>query len=183
MFAGQFADFMILLLVVAALVSGAIGEPDLLRLSTLVRQMGQVKAWGQTLGSRNIPALRKQLAAAGVAWFFPEWDNPGVGAAAASGMRTCIVLRACATCLLSVSQFPGMAADAGLTSSSWARGPHHQWGPMAGDGDPTRMQFHSEFEWIAPSGLGLLTHYMPAHYSAGWWMDSSASLAEAEQAT
>ncbi len=80
-------------------------------------------------------------------------------------------------------QFPGMAADAGLTSSSWARGPHHQWGPMAGDGDPRRMQFHSEFEWIAPSGLGLLTHYMPAHYSAGWWMDSSASLAEAEQAT
>ncbi len=29
-------------------------------------------------------------------------------------------------------QFPGMAADAGLTSSSWARGPHHQWGPMRG---------------------------------------------------
>ena len=24
---------------------------------------------------------------------------------------------------------------------------------------------------------------MPAHYSAGWWMDSSATLAEAEQAT
>ena len=41
-------------------------------------------------------------------------------------------------------QFPGMAADAGLTSSSWARGPHHQWGPMAGDGDPRRMQFSSE---------------------------------------
>ncbi|MBB3607037.1 alpha-mannosidase [Mycolicibacterium sp. BK556] len=80
-------------------------------------------------------------------------------------------------------QFPGMAADAGLTSSSWARGPHHQWGPMADDGDPRRMQFRSEFEWIAPSGLGLLTHYMPAHYSAGWWMDSAASLAEAEQAT
>lgn len=80
-------------------------------------------------------------------------------------------------------QFPGMAADAGLTSSSWARGPHHQWGPMAGDGDPRRMQFRSEFEWIAPSGLGLLTHYMPAHYAAGWWMDSSASLAEAEEAT
>ncbi|EHB56290.1 glycoside hydrolase family 38 [Mycolicibacterium rhodesiae JS60] len=84
-------------------------------------------------------------------------------------------------------QFPGMAADAGLTSSSWARGPHHQWGPMAAenghDGDPRRMQFRSEFEWIAPSGLGLLTHYMPAHYSAGWWMDSAPSLAEAEQAT
>ena len=51
-------------------------------------------------------------------------------------------------------QFPGMAADAGLTSSSWARGPHHQWGPMAAHGDPRRMQFRSEFEWIAPSGLG-----------------------------
>ncbi|MCT7658255.1 glycoside hydrolase family 38 N-terminal domain-containing protein [Mycobacterium deserti] len=80
-------------------------------------------------------------------------------------------------------QFPGMAADAGLTSSSWARGPHHQWGPMAGGGDPQRMQFSSEFEWIAPSGRGLLTHYMPAHYSAGWWMDSSPTLAEAQAAT
>ena len=80
-------------------------------------------------------------------------------------------------------QFPGMAADAGLTSSSWARGPYHQWGPMAADGDPRRMQFRSEFEWIAPSGVGLLTHYMPAHYAAGWWMDSSTSLAEAEDAT
>ncbi len=80
-------------------------------------------------------------------------------------------------------QFPGMAADAGLTSSSWARGPHHQWGPMAGDGDPERMQFASEFEWMAPSGRGLLTHYMPAHYAAGWWMDSAATLDEAEAAT
>lgn len=84
-------------------------------------------------------------------------------------------------------QFPGMAADAGLTSSSWARGPHHQWGPMTAehgqDGGPERMQFTSEFEWMAPSGRGLLTHYMPAHYAAGWWMDSSASLQEAEQAT
>ncbi|OBF39017.1 alpha-mannosidase [Mycolicibacterium peregrinum] len=80
-------------------------------------------------------------------------------------------------------QFPGMAADVGLTSSSWARGPHHQWGPMQNDGDSERMQFASEFEWIAPSGRGLLTHYMPAHYSAGWWMDSSASLAEAEEST
>ena len=79
-------------------------------------------------------------------------------------------------------QFPGMAADAGLTSSSWARGPHHQWGPAQG-GDVERMQFCSEFEWISPSGRGLLTHYMPAHYSAGWWMDSSTSLDEAEDAT
>ncbi|OBI87999.1 NEW3 domain-containing protein [Mycobacterium asiaticum] len=79
-------------------------------------------------------------------------------------------------------QFPGMAADAGLTSSSWARGPHHQWGPGQG-GDLDRMQFSSEFEWISPSGRGLLTHYMPAHYSAGWWMDESTTLDEAEQAT
>ncbi|QLL08302.1 NEW3 domain-containing protein [Mycobacterium vicinigordonae] len=79
-------------------------------------------------------------------------------------------------------QFPGMAADAGLTSSSWARGPHHQWGPAQG-GDVDRMQFSSEFEWISPSGRGLLTHYMPAHYSAGWWMDSSTTLAEAKEAT
>ncbi|OBB83951.1 NEW3 domain-containing protein [Mycobacterium sp. 852002-30065_SCH5024008] len=80
-------------------------------------------------------------------------------------------------------QFPGLAADAGLTSSSWARGPHHQWGPALGGGDVERMQFSSEFEWISPSGRGLLTHYMPAHYSAGWWMDSATSVAEAEDAT
>ncbi|BBZ21767.1 NEW3 domain-containing protein [Mycolicibacter hiberniae] len=77
-------------------------------------------------------------------------------------------------------QFPGLAADAGLSSSAWARGPFHQWGPMAERGDPRRMQFPSEFEWIAPSGRGLLTHYMPAHYAAGWWMDASASLAAAQ---
>lgn len=80
-------------------------------------------------------------------------------------------------------QFPGMAADAGLTSSSWARGPHHQWGPMHSEGGLGGMQFCSEFEWIAPSGRGLLTHYMPAHYGAGWGMDDAASLADAEQAT
>jgi alpha-mannosidase len=79
-------------------------------------------------------------------------------------------------------QFPGMAADAGLTSTSWARGPHHQWGPTHSDGGVQGMQFCSEFEWIAPSGRGLLTHYMPAHYSAGWWMDESASLTDAEAA-
>jgi alpha-mannosidase len=80
-------------------------------------------------------------------------------------------------------QFPGMAADAGLTSSSWARGPHHQWGPTHSEGGVAGMQFCSEFEWIAPSGRGLLTHYMPAHYGAGWSMDESTSLTEAEQAT
>jgi alpha-mannosidase len=84
-------------------------------------------------------------------------------------------------------QFPGFAAAAGLTGSSWARGPFHQWGPLQSrPSEPFRdarvMQFPSEFEWVAPSGLGLLTSYMPAHYSAGWWMDSSATLAEAEEA-
>jgi alpha-mannosidase len=82
--------------------------------------------------------------------------------------------------------FPGLAADAGLTSSSWARGPFHQWGPMertaAGKGDPTRMQFPSEFEWISPSGRGLLTAYMTDHYGSGWAMDSAATLEAAGEA-
>jgi alpha-mannosidase len=86
-------------------------------------------------------------------------------------------------------QFPGLVADAGLDSSSWARGPFHQWGPMlwthepreSGWGDPSVMQFRSEFEWLSPSGKGVLTHYMPAHYSAGWQIDSKPTLAEAEQ--
>ncbi|MGH3737281.1 MAG: glycoside hydrolase family 38 C-terminal domain-containing protein [Micromonosporaceae bacterium] len=84
-------------------------------------------------------------------------------------------------------QFPGLAAEAGLTSSSWARGPYHQWGPILtkfdeAGGDARHMQFPAEFEWLSPSGRGVVTHYMPNHYSAGWWMDSSASLEEAEHA-
>jgi alpha-mannosidase len=83
--------------------------------------------------------------------------------------------------------FPGLCADAGLTSSSWARGPFHQWGPMertaSGKGDPRRMQFDSEFEWISPSGRGLLTAYMADHYGAGWVMDSAPTLEAAEAAT
>ncbi|MFI8083875.1 NEW3 domain-containing protein [Kitasatospora sp. NPDC086009] len=84
-------------------------------------------------------------------------------------------------------QFPGHLAAAGLTGSAWARGPFHQWGPIQKNfreakDDARVMQFPSEFEWIAPSGDGVLTHYMPHHYSAGWWMDSSADLATAEQA-
>ncbi len=82
-------------------------------------------------------------------------------------------------------QFPGLCAGAGLTASSWARGPFHQWGPIqthGGYGDARVMQFPSEFEWVAPSGAGLLTAYMPAHYSAGWWMDSAPTLAEASAA-
>ncbi|MEU7094046.1 NEW3 domain-containing protein [Kitasatospora aureofaciens] len=84
-------------------------------------------------------------------------------------------------------QFPGHLAAAGLTGSAWARGPFHQWGPIQKNfreakDDARVMQFPSEFEWIAPGGVGVLTHYMPHHYSAGWWMDSSPDLATAEQA-
>ncbi|MEU8247088.1 glycoside hydrolase family 38 C-terminal domain-containing protein [Nonomuraea sp. NPDC048916] len=84
-------------------------------------------------------------------------------------------------------QFPGYLAAAGLSGSAWARGPFHQWGPIsknfgAAKDDAALMQFPSEFEWISPSGLGVLTHYMPAHYSAGWWMDSSPTLEEASEA-
>ncbi|HWM03889.1 MAG TPA: NEW3 domain-containing protein [Actinophytocola sp.] len=82
--------------------------------------------------------------------------------------------------------FPGFAADAGLSSSSWARGPFHQWGPMertaAGRGNPTRMQFPTEFEWISPSGRGLLTSYMTDHYGSGWAMDSAVTLEDAGEA-
>ncbi|MFD0575270.1 glycoside hydrolase family 38 N-terminal domain-containing protein [Dactylosporangium darangshiense] len=85
--------------------------------------------------------------------------------------------------------FPGLAAAAGLDSSSWARGPFHQWGPMLstytpgerGWGDPSTMQFAAEFEWLSPNGLGVLTHYMPAHYGAGWHIDAQPTLAAAEE--
>ncbi len=89
-------------------------------------------------------------------------------------------------------QFPGIMSDAGITSSSWARGPFHEWGPHwvrgpgrvpfaeLAAGDHPRMQFPMEFDWIAPSGRALLTSFMANHYSAGWWMDASTTLAEAE---
>ena len=89
-------------------------------------------------------------------------------------------------------QFPGIMADAGVTSSSWARGPFHEWGPNwvrgpsrmpiaeLAAGGPPRMQFPMEFDWIAPSGRALLTSFMADHYSAGWWMDAAPTLAEAE---
>jgi alpha-mannosidase len=70
--------------------------------------------------------------------------------------------------------FPGLCADAGLDSSSWARGPFHMWGPNRHVGDNDRMQFPAEFEWISPSGQGLLTSYMANHYGAGWAMDHQA---------
>jgi alpha-mannosidase len=74
--------------------------------------------------------------------------------------------------------YPGLMASAGLTSSSWARGPFHQWGPA----ENTRMQFRSEFEWISPDGTGLLTAYMANHYAAGWVLNGPATLAAAEEA-
>ncbi|TCO52222.1 glycosyl hydrolase family 38 [Kribbella antiqua] len=79
-------------------------------------------------------------------------------------------------------QFPGYLAKAGLTGSAWARGPFHQWGPLRQAwGDPKSgtaavMQFHSEFEWISPSGDGVLTHYMPDHYGPGWELQHAPSV-------
>ncbi|MFF7172618.1 glycoside hydrolase family 38 N-terminal domain-containing protein [Streptomyces pseudovenezuelae] len=82
-------------------------------------------------------------------------------------------------------QFPGIMADAGVSSSSWARGPFHQWGPTLSvfgeePRDPNRMQFPAEFDWIAPSGRGILTAYMVNHYGAGWRIDNAPTLPEAE---
>ncbi|HET6500633.1 MAG TPA: glycoside hydrolase family 38 C-terminal domain-containing protein [Amycolatopsis sp.] len=71
--------------------------------------------------------------------------------------------------------FPGLMAQAGLASSSWARGPFHQWGPAVN----TEMQFPAEFEWLSPDGSGLLTAYMANHYSAGWTLHTSTDLAAA----
>ncbi|WBQ02866.1 NEW3 domain-containing protein [Kribbella sp. CA-293567] len=86
-------------------------------------------------------------------------------------------------------QFPGYLAKAGLTGSAWARGPFHQWGPLRGAWSEPRvgtaavMQFKSEFEWISPSGDGVLTHYMPDHYGSGWELQNAPSVeAAGEQA-
>ncbi|MDX6346865.1 MAG: hypothetical protein QOF84_1655, partial [Streptomyces sp.] len=77
---------------------------------------------------------------------------------------------------------PGLMADAGLDSSAWARGPFHNSGPKGHTEDITRMQFPSEFEWIAPSGRGVLTHYMAAHYTAGWAIHRTESVEAAMDA-
>jgi hypothetical protein len=78
--------------------------------------------------------------------------------------------------------YPGLMAAAGLTSSAWARGPFHQWGPAGAEGGGNRrMQFGSEFEWISPDGRGLLTAYMAHHYGAGWRLHSPPDLAAAER--
>ncbi|MBO0772530.1 MAG: alpha-mannosidase, partial [Actinobacteria bacterium] len=76
--------------------------------------------------------------------------------------------------------YPGIMAAAGLTSSAWARGPYHQWGPLRTVGSNDRMQFPSEFEWLSPDGGGLVTSYMANHYGAGWGTQQAADLAGAE---
>ncbi|HEV2258274.1 MAG TPA: glycoside hydrolase family 38 C-terminal domain-containing protein [Streptosporangiaceae bacterium] len=77
--------------------------------------------------------------------------------------------------------YPGLMAAAGLTSSSWARGPFHQWGPSGAEGGgDRRMQFSTEFEWISPDGRGLLTAYMAHHYGAGWQLHTLPDLQAAE---
>jgi alpha-mannosidase len=75
--------------------------------------------------------------------------------------------------------YPGLMADAGLTSSVWARGPWHHVGAKRHTGDITRMQFPSEFEWISPSGRGVLTAYLADHYVAGWDIERKSTLDEA----
>ncbi len=75
--------------------------------------------------------------------------------------------------------YPGLMADAGLDSSAWARGPWHHVGAKRHTGDIGRMQFPSEFEWISPSGRGLLTAYMADHYVAGWGIERQENLTEA----
>ncbi len=55
-------------------------------------------------------------------------------------------------------------------------GPFHQWGPHRQTGSNSWMQFPSEFEWVAPNGRGLLTSYMPNHYSSGWELERATSL-------
>jgi alpha-mannosidase len=77
--------------------------------------------------------------------------------------------------------YPGLMAAAGMTESSWARGPFHQWGPNRTAGDNRLMQFATEFEWLSPDGGGLLTSYMANHYSAGWGTQHAADLAAAER--
>jgi alpha-mannosidase len=77
--------------------------------------------------------------------------------------------------------YPGLMAAAGLTSSAWARGPFHQWGPSGAEGGDRRMQFGTEFEWISPDGQGLLTAYMAHHYGAGWRLNAPADLETAER--
>ncbi|MBR7829783.1 glycoside hydrolase [Actinospica sp. MGRD01-02] len=77
--------------------------------------------------------------------------------------------------------YPGLVADAGLDSSVWARGPWHHVGAKRHTGEITRQQFPSEFEWISPSGRGVLTGYLADHYVAGWDIERVETLEESMQ--
>ena len=77
--------------------------------------------------------------------------------------------------------YPGLMADAGLDSSVWSRGPWHHVGAKRHAGDINRMQFPSEFEWISPSGRGVLTGYLADHYVAGWDIERVDTLEESMQ--
>ena len=77
--------------------------------------------------------------------------------------------------------YPGLVADAGMDSSVWARGPWHHVGAKRHTGDVTRQQFPSEFEWISPSGRGVLTGYLADHYVAGWDIERVDTLEESMQ--
>ncbi|MFI6638712.1 NEW3 domain-containing protein [Streptomyces sp. NPDC050504] len=82
--------------------------------------------------------------------------------------------------------FPALMAGAGLDSAVLARGPHHQWGPMMDTWGPAArppdaMQLPAEYEWLSPGGEGLLLHYLPAHYSAGWFSHLAAGREEAAE--
>lgn len=82
--------------------------------------------------------------------------------------------------------FPALMAGAGLDSAVLARGPHHQWGPMMDTWGPAArppdaMQLPAEYEWLSPGGEGLLLHYLPAHYSAGWFSHLAAGRDEAAE--
>ncbi|HWG24854.1 glycoside hydrolase family 38 C-terminal domain-containing protein [Actinospica sp.] len=77
--------------------------------------------------------------------------------------------------------YPGLVADAGMDSSVWARGPWHHVGAKRHTGDISRQQFPSEFEWISPSGRGVLTGYLADHYVAGWDIERVDTLEESMQ--
>ena len=89
-------------------------------------------------------------------------------------------------------QFPAIMANAGITSSSWARGPFHEWGPHSVRGRhalasrtwrrATSRGCNSRVSssgW-PPAGEALLPLFQANHYSAGWWMDAATTLEEAE---
>jgi alpha-mannosidase len=91
-------------------------------------------------------------------------------------------------------QFPCLAAQAGLRSAVFARGPYHEWGPWWSKhadirlqppepcaGRPPEPQFATEFDWVGPGGGSVLAAYLAGHYHAGWWTHRSRTLAEAER--